>query len=110
MPLLLGLLILALLCVPLIISIRRSTELFVLRVRKGRVHFVRGRIPRALLEDIGDVVRRPRVVSAELRVVREGGRPRLLARGQLDEGQTQRLRNVLGRWQVAQIRAGRRPG
>lgn len=109
MSLLVSLAILALLSLPLVFSIRRSNELFVLQVRKGRTKFVRGRVPRRLLQDIGDVVRRPRVVSAEIRVVREGGAPRVRAKGQLTDAQVQRLRNVVGTYQIAQIQAGQRP-
>ena len=109
MSLLFGLGILTVLLVPFIVSIRRSNELFVLQVRKGRTRFLRGRMPRKLLQDIGDVVRKPRVVSAEIRVVREGGVPRVQAKGQLSDAQVQRLRNVVGTYDIAQIQSGQRP-
>ena len=107
--LLFGLGMLALLAIPLVISIRRSNELFVLDVRKGTTSFRRGRMPQRLLDDIGDVVRKPRVLSATIRVVTEGGTARVIAKGQINEGQIQRVRNVLGTYEVAQIRAGGRP-
>jgi hypothetical protein len=99
---------LGLLLVPLIISIRRATELFVVRIRAGEAHLFRGRIPQALLDEIGDVVRSPRVTEAELRVVRSSGRPELSARGALGPDQLQQLRNVLGRYSVQRIAAGGR--
>lgn len=104
--LLLGALALALL--PLFVAIRRSTELFVVKVRDGEAHFFRGRIPQSLLDDIGDVVRAPRVSKAELRVVRRSGKPELEARGELHADQLQRIRNVLGRYSVQRIAAGGR--
>jgi Protein of unknown function (DUF3634) len=100
--------LLGLLLLPLVIGIRRATELFVVRVRDGEAHFFRGRIPQSLLDEIGDVVRSPRVQEAELRVVRRGGRPELSARGGLVPDQLQRLRNVLGRYSVQRIAAGGR--
>jgi hypothetical protein len=102
------LLVLALACVPLIIAIRRATELFVVKVRDGKAHLFRGRIPQSLLDDINDVVRKPAVAAAELRVVRRSGKPELSARGELRPEQLQRLRNVLGRHGVQRIAAGGR--
>lgn len=99
---------LALCLLPLIISIRRATELFVIKVREGEAHFFRGRIPQSLLDEIADVVRSPRVAEAELRVVRRDGKPELSARGALGPDQVQRLRNVLGRYSVQRIAAGGR--
>jgi hypothetical protein len=95
---------------PLIVSIRRSTELFVIRVRDGQVRFSRGRMPQGLLDDIADVMDSPSIGRAELRAVRRGGRAELVTRGELSSEQLQRLRNVLGRYPVAQIMAGARPG
>ena len=45
---------LGVLLVPLVISIRRATELFVVRIRAGEAHLFRGRIPQALLDEIGE--------------------------------------------------------
>lgn len=89
--------------------VRRATELFCVRIERGRPHHVRGRLPPALFSDIADVVRSPSIDAVELRVVSQGGEPRLLVSGELDEERIQRLRNVLGRFRTAQIRSGRRP-
>lgn len=89
--------------------LRRVNELFVLRVHRGRLEIVRGRLPQALLDDIADVVARSRAANLELRVISEGGMPRLLTRGSQSEEVAQRLRNVLGRWTVGQIRSAPRP-
>lgn len=110
MNLLLGLCLLLLLAIPLAVAILRSNELFCVDVREGKPRFVRGRLPQRLLDDIADVVRRPPIVAARLRVVTEDGRPRLvLAAGRVPEGQLQQLRNVIGSFKVAEIRAGGRP-
>lgn len=99
---------LALALLPLVVAVRRAAELFVIRVRDGRAHFFRGRIPQGLLDEIDDVVRVPPVAKAELRVVRRSGRPELVTRGELGADQAQRLRNVLGRYSVQRIAAGGR--
>ncbi len=108
MWLVLGLAVLAVLAIPLVVSIRRSTELFVIRIDAGRARFIRGRMPQRLLNEISDVVRREKIRTGLIRCVTEGGAPRITATG-LGDGAAQQLRNILGTYQVAQIRAGGRP-
>ncbi len=108
MTLVVSLLVLAVLAVPLVVSIARSTELFVLRVEDGTLHFVRGRMPPRLLEELRDVVRRSAIRSGTIKAVVEDGAPRVTATG-LGEGDLQAVRNVVGTFRLAQIRAGRRP-
>jgi hypothetical protein len=107
MDLLFGLALLVVVALPLVYAIRRSTELFVLRVRRGRVEFVRGRVPGALFADVEDIFAGTKA-NAEIRVVAEGGRARALVRG-IEGSLAQRVRNVVGRFHIAEIRAGRRP-
>lgn len=102
--LLLAALVLAL--TPLVLAIRRSTELFVIKVRGGQAHFFRGHIPQGLLDEMADVVRVPPVAHVDLVVVRRDGRPELVVRGTLHPDQAQRLRNVLGQYSVQRIAAG----
>jgi hypothetical protein len=107
MTLLVSLAVLAVLAIPLAIAIARATELFVLDVHGGSVRVARGRAPSHLLADIRDVVARPPVQAARIRVVVEQGRPRVLATGDLTDAQQQQLRNVVGMWPLAKLRAGR---
>jgi len=107
MSLLVGILILIVLAIPLLIAISRATELCLVVVAEGQARHVRGRIPRPLLSEIEDIVARPRVRAAEIRVVTAQGRPEVHVRGKLTADQIQRLRNVIDRFQVAQIRSGR---
>ena len=110
MNLFVGLAILAVLAIPLAVAIWRSNELFCLEVVGGRMRFVRGRIPQRLLDDLADVLRRPPVSHARLRAVSEDRRPRIVvSSGNVGEGQLQQLRNVLGTWELAKIRAGGKP-
>ena len=94
--------------IPIALAVRRSTELFVVKVRDGEARFFRGHIPQSLLDEIADVVRTPRVPHVDLVVVRRDGRPELSARGDLHPDQAQRLRNVLGQYSVQRIAAGGR--
>jgi hypothetical protein len=106
MSLLVGLALLFLAALPLAYAIRRSNELFRVTVRNGSVRLDRGRCPGALLHDLEDIFAGSKV-SAEIRVVSEDLRPRAIVHG-LDEDRTQRVRNVVGRFALAEIRAGRR--
>jgi hypothetical protein len=105
---LLTILALSLLLLPLAISIRRSTELFRIRVRSGKAIFVRGRIPPNLLADLSDVVRSPPIAHAEIWAVRRSGQARLQTKGELSAEQRQRLRNVIGTYSLQRILAGAR--
>ena len=108
MYLLVAILILAALAVPFFVALGRATELFLIDVSDGHAHHRRGRLPQRLLNDISDVVRRPAVARCEIRVIAEANRPRVIVRGKISDAQLQRLRNVVGKFQVAQIRAGKR--
>lgn len=106
MSLLVGLALLVVAALPLAIAILRSNELFRLRVRKGRVELVRGRLPPALLADVRDIFEKT-TADADIRVVSEQQRPRAIIRG-VDGALAQQVRNVVGRFRLAEIRAGLR--
>jgi hypothetical protein len=106
MELLVGLGLMALAALPLAYAIFKSNELFRLRVRGGKLELVRGRLPPALFSDLEDVFARTSA-SAEIRVVSEQRRPRAIVDG-VDGDLAQRVRNVVGRFRLAEIRSGRR--
>lgn len=101
---------LGLLLLPLVISIRRSTELFKIKVRRGQARFVRGRMPQSLLTDIVDVVEGSNIEHADLLVVRRGGRAELVGTNKLNREQSQRLRNAIASYTLPRIAAGGKPG
>ncbi len=84
---------------------RNATVLFTANVEQGRVVQLRGRAPKGLVREMTDVLRQRPVPRATLRIVVEGGAPALHAKGDLNDGEKQRLRNVLGTWPLAKIRA-----
>lgn len=98
-------LVLALACLPLIVALARASELARFVVRAGVVTRARGHVPARMLADVGDVVRRPRVAHALVRVVLEGGAPRVLVRGAMTAAQVQQLRNVVGGYPLAKLRS-----
>jgi hypothetical protein len=100
---------LGLLLLPLVRSMRRATELFRLKLRGGEIHFVRGRIPHGLLQDLGDVARASQIERADVWALRRDGRAELHTRGELTPEQLQRLRNVVGSYSLQRILAGGRP-
>jgi hypothetical protein len=106
MIMLVGLGILALVAVPLVFAILRSNELFHARVRQGDVELVRGRAPQALISDLRDIFERT-TIDGDIRVVAEDRRPKVVLRG-VEGALAQRVRNVVGRFQAAEIRAGRK--
>lgn len=87
---------------------RRDVTLCVLEVRGGKVEVVSGSIAPGLLRDLRDVLARPKVKEATVRLVRAGDRARIEASGVRDEGQMQRLRNVVGNVKLAQAKGATR--
>lgn len=83
--------------------LRHANELFVLRIEGGRVRLVRGRLPKRLFDAIADIAERSRTSDVRVRVISQGGAPRLVPDG-LPPELAQRLRNVIGQFTVAEIR------
>jgi hypothetical protein len=103
---LLGLLCLALFGI--FYGLRRANELFVLSARAGTLTVSRGRLPPALFADLVDIAAREQLDNVRIRAVSESGVPRLICRGPMHAAAEQAARNVLGRFTVSQLRAGRR--
>ena len=88
-------------------ALRRANELFALSAQGGRLAVLRGRLPQALFAELADIAEREQLDGAELRVVSEGGAPRLVLAGTPHPAAAQAARNVLGRYNLSQIRSGR---
>jgi hypothetical protein len=107
----LWLLLAACLCAPIAFGLRRANELFALSARSGKLTVIRGRVPPALFLELAEIAERTQLDAAQICVVSESGVPRLVvkvASGAASPALEQAARNVLGRFSVAQIRAGRR--
>ncbi len=110
MPWLVAVLVLLLLASPLVLAIRRSNELFCLDLRGGRLTLRRGRIPPSLRDDMAAVLRTSRERRAVIRAVTIDRVLRLEARGEITAEELQQLRNVLGTYPLAKLRAGKGRG
>lgn len=71
----------------------RMNEVFCVSIRNGRCMIVRGRVPPSVWRELREVVGRAKIARGTVRVVKDGGRPRLVTSG-LDESTAQRLRNA----------------
>lgn len=100
--------VIAVLIALVLFVLRGSPELARFEVKEGKLEFVRGRVPPKLLEDFSDVLSGRAIADATVRVVLDGGRPRVVATG-LPDDELQRLRNVTGPYTSAQFRSGRAP-
>jgi len=94
----------AAICAILLLS-RNATLLFEARVEQGKMVRLRGRVPKRLVRDFHDVLSVRPVSSATLRVHSSGTHTELRVKGDISEAEAQRLRNVLGMFPVARIRA-----
>lgn len=84
-------------------SARSAITVCVAEVRDGKLEIVRGGIAPRVLGDLRDVVRRPKVRRATIRVIRNRDRARVEAKGDLTSTQVQQLRNVVGTVPLAQL-------
>lgn len=89
-------------------SARSAITIAVLEIESGKIRVARGGLAPRVLEDLRDVVSRPRIESATLRVVRAKDHARLEVSGKIPEQQMQRIRNVVGTVKLAQLVNARR--
>jgi hypothetical protein len=89
--------------VALWVSARAAVTVCVLEVRAGTLRVVRGGIATPVLSDVADVVARPPIAHATLRIVRSDGYARLEVNGVISEAQLQQLRNVVGSVPLARL-------
>jgi hypothetical protein len=87
---------------------RNAVTIAVLEIERGKIRVKRGGIAVRVLADMGDVVRRPRVKKATIRIVRERGFAKLHMKGDLRDAQMQQLRNVVGSVPLAKLVNARR--
>ena len=89
----------------LLLAARNANRLLVASVRNGRLVWFKGHAPKSLIRDLEDVLRLRPVPSAELRILVRDRTPVVEVSGDIEERELQRLRNVVGAWQVAKIRS-----
>jgi hypothetical protein len=90
------------------VNARAAITIAVLEIESGKIRVTRGGLAPRVLEDLRDVVSRPQVRSATVRVLRDKEHARLEVHGDIPEPQMQRLRNVVGTVKLAQLVNARR--
>lgn len=94
----------ALALVALFVAAQRARTVATCRVEAGKLSVASGKLPTRVLSELRDVAQRNRIHGATLRIVREDGRPRLLVKGTISPAAEQQLRNVIGRFKLAELR------
>jgi hypothetical protein len=89
-------------------SARGAITICVLDVESGQVTVAKGALSPRVLSDVRDIVRRPKVKSARIRVVRSRDFAQLDMSGSLSDQQRQQLQNLIGNTPVAKLAGGRR--
>lgn len=87
---------------------RAAITIAVAKIEDGELTVTRGGVSARVLGDLRDIVSRPRIRSAVVRIVRAKDRARIEVEGEVSEQQLQRLRNVVGSVPVQQLMTGRR--
>jgi hypothetical protein len=90
------------------LSARGAITICVLEVEGGRVTVAKGSLSPRVLSDVEDIVKRPKVKSATLRLSRAKDFGKLEASGTLTKIQRQQLQNLIGNVPVAKLAGTRR--
>jgi hypothetical protein len=88
-------------------SARAAVTICVLEVASGKVQIAKGALSPRVLSDVQEIVRRPKVKSATIRLVRAKDFAQIEATGTLSAEQLQQLRNLIGNTPVAKLTGGR---
>lgn len=84
-------------------SARSAITILVAEVSDGELTVVKGGISPRVLADLRDVVKRPKVRRAQLRIMRRKDRAEVLVTGSISDAQAQQLRNVVGTVPLAKL-------
>jgi hypothetical protein len=82
---------------------RAAITIAVAEVKDGKMEITRGALSPRVVSDMRDIVSRPRIKSATVRILRAKDHARVEVAGNVPEQQLQRLRNVVGTLPLAQL-------
>lgn len=88
----------------LVVSADRRRTIAVIEMSRGRANVTRGRLPPRVLAEVRDVAERNRLATGKVVLRRESGEVRLDLHGIDDARAAQQLRNVIGRFRLAELR------
>jgi hypothetical protein len=89
--------------VALYVAADRARTIAVVEMERGKARVVRGKLPAKVLAEIRDVAERNRLTGT-VTIRRESGAVRVDLSGIDDPRATQQLRNVIGRFRLAELR------
>ena len=101
---LVGALVLLGLVAAVVIAADRRRTLAVVRFQRGKATVVRGKLPTRVLVEIRDVAERMRIPAGSVTLKRESGAVNVDLSGIDDPRAAQQLRNVIGRFRLAELR------
>jgi hypothetical protein len=96
--------LLALFFVAVWVAADRRRTLAEIAFERGRATVIRGRLPTRVLAEVRDVAARNQIPAGRVLIRREDGRPRVDLSGIDDPRAAQQLRNVIGRFRLAELR------
>ena len=99
-----GIALLAIALVVLWVVTDRRRTIATVAFQRGRATVVRGRLPPRVMLEVRDVAERNKIPTGRLTVRREDGAPRVDLEGIADPRAAQQLRNVIGRFRLAELR------
>lgn len=91
-------------------SSRSAITIAVLEVRNGKIEVARGSMSPRIVSDLEDVLRRPKVSRATVRVLRNREHAKVEVKGDVSQAQEQQIRNVVGSVPLAKLRNGPKRG
>lgn len=101
---LVGILVLVLAVVAVVVAADRRRTIAVVTFERGRARATRGRLPARVMSEIRDVAERMKIPSGHVTIRRESGAARVDLSGVDDPRAVQQLRNVIGRFRLAELR------
>lgn len=87
-----------------VLAADRRRTLAVVRFERGAARVIRGRLPPRVLAEIRDVAERMRIPEGRVTLKREEGTVRVDLADVADPRAAQQLRNVIGRFRLAELR------
>ena len=85
------------------VAARSAVTVMVAEISDGRLEVMKGGVSERVLADLRDVVKRPKVKRATLRITRAKDRAQVHVSGDVSAAQQQQLRNVVGTVPLAKL-------
>jgi HAMP domain-containing protein len=87
-----------------VIAADRRRTIAVIELQRGRARVTRGRLSARVMSEVRDVAERMKIPAGRVTIRRESGAARVDLSGVEDPRAAQQLRNVIGRFRLAELR------